>query len=103
VAQLAQHQTFAQDVFLRHPSLRRPTRPAAVAERFPVVVQRVPSLAEHPGSPDALLSLAIPDDGSAGRWTYDPDALAREDILRMAQELIDLTLPLFAALDKPSL
>ncbi len=102
VARLAAHQTFAQDIFLRHPSLRRSKPPAALAERLPVVVQRVPSLAEHQGSPDALLCLAIPDDGSAGRWTYDADALTREDIQRMARELSELARSLFAAPDQQS-
>ena len=84
------HETYARDIFVRHPGLLSVPRPIHVFMGSP----------EDAVLPDgASLALVISQDASALQWHYDPDVLSGENIHRMKEQF---NLFLSACLSEPN-
>jgi amino acid adenylation domain-containing protein/FkbM family methyltransferase len=100
VESVRMHGSYARDLPLRDPSLRK-----GLGERrgcpAPVVLERVESLLGQKPHTAADLVVVIPDNGKESVWWYDEEALDGETIDRMQEQFAVLLSGIADARDRP--
>lgn len=79
------HESYARDLVLRDPTLRKTFIPH-FSQRLPVVVERTKHLSGYQPKCDADLLVVIPDDGKKCVWLYDREVLEGTAIDRMREQ-----------------
>ncbi|MEN9568551.1 MAG: anabaenopeptilide synthetase ApdA [Cyanobacteriota bacterium] len=80
-----QHQTYARDIVVRYPTLRKIPELAS-PDIFPVAIEWVEKIAEQEGNPGNELTLIISADERECLWLYNADAFDANSMTRMLEQ-----------------
>jgi len=89
IAEAAAHGSYARDLVLRTPSLRKVLKQAGRLA-LPLVVERAERLPEHAPTVEAEIVLIIEDRSGDTAWWYDARLFEREQVRRMQEQFVDL-------------